>query len=92
MVSFDVRLAARAIDVLSLVVALCVLRQGATQPAPESAGTDPLAQIADRVLEAQAEGGPYAKEQASSIPQVCAHRKTAKGTSRPAVVADDPFQ
>jgi hypothetical protein len=62
MVSFEVRPRLCTINVLLLIIAAaCVPRPGATQSAPRT-DADALARIADEILEAQMEGGTYAKE------------------------------
>jgi hypothetical protein len=59
MVSFEVRPLLRAIKRLSAIAALGALSAGATEIA---SAEDALTRLADSILEAQAQGGPYAKE------------------------------
>jgi hypothetical protein len=59
--SFGVRRPLRAINLLLLIVAVAP-RHGATQPAPGDDAEDALARIAERIVAAQASGGPYARE------------------------------
>jgi len=62
MVSFGVRLRVCAINVLLLGTAVCVPIPSAAQAAANAGAEDTLAQIADEILEAQTQGGSYAKE------------------------------
>ena len=62
MVSFEVRPHVCAISVLLLGIGVCVPRSGTAQSAAGANGEDPLAQIADEILQAQTHGGSYAKE------------------------------
>jgi hypothetical protein len=59
MVSFDVRPHRRATKVLLLGMAVCAPIASRAQPA---AGDEPLEQIVGEILQAQTQGGPYAKE------------------------------
>jgi len=62
MVSFEVRPHLRAINVAFTIAAVCVAIPRAAQPAPGADAENALAQIADEILEAQSQGGTYAKE------------------------------
>jgi hypothetical protein len=62
MVSFEVRPHLCAINVLLLGIAVGLPVGSAAQSAAGAIGVDPLAQIANEILEAQSTGGSYAKE------------------------------
>ena len=61
MVSFEVRSHLCAISALLAIVAVCIPFPSAAQSADADAD-DPLTRIADEILEAQSQGGSYAKE------------------------------
>ena len=62
MVSFEVRPHLCAINVLLLGIAVCVPIPSAAQSNAGAGAEDVLTQIADEILEAQTQGGSYAKE------------------------------
>lgn len=62
MVSFVVRPHVCAINVLLLGIAICVPIPSAAQSAANGGAEDAVAQIADEILDAQTQGGSYAKE------------------------------
>jgi len=62
MVSFEVRIHLRAVEVLLLGMAVYASIPSAAQSAPGADAANALEQIAAEILEAQTQGGPYAKE------------------------------
>ena len=62
MVRFDARRPLRAISLMLLIVTVGVSRESTPQPAPGDEAEDALTQLSERIVDAQARGGPYARE------------------------------